>query len=71
MLFRSAGAVHEHWLERLAAGERVDPVVMTRDALGHKQIQSTVSYLKSVTTAERTASFGAAARAVEAAIFDG
>lgn len=66
-----AGAVHEHWLDRLAAGERVDPVVMTRDALGHKQIQSTVSYLKSVTTAERTASFGAAARAVEAAIFDG
>lgn len=66
-----AGAVHSHWLERLATGERVDPLVQTQNALGHRQVQSTVSYLKSVSAEERAASFGAAARAVEAAIFEG
>jgi integrase len=59
-------AVYGLWLGRLAKGERVDPLRQTQQALGHRHIQSTTSYLKSVTTEERGASFDAAAAAVEA-----
>lgn len=60
------GSVYTHWLGRLAAGEKVDPVRLCQSALGHRSIESTIRYLKSVSTEEQAASFGAAAATVEA-----
>lgn len=57
-------AVYGAWLERLANGERVDVLRQTQDALGHKNIQSTIAYLKTVTVEDRAASFHAASRAL-------
>ena len=60
-----AASVYGNWLERLAKGERVDVLRQTQDALGHKNIQSTIAYLASVTVEDRAASFHAASRALE------
>ena len=54
-------SVYGTWLDRLAAGERVDILRQTQEALGHKNIQSTLAYLSSVTVEDRAASFKAAA----------
>jgi integrase len=59
-------AVYGSWLDRLAKGEKVDPIRQTQEALGHKNIQSTIAYLASVTVEDRAASFHAASRPVEA-----
>ena len=59
-------AVYAAWLSRLAKGEQVDPLRQTQDALGHRNIQSTTAYLKSVTVEDRAASFRAASGALEA-----
>ena len=40
-----ANRVYEWALERQAAGERIDPLRVTQKALGHKSINSTISYL--------------------------
>jgi len=58
--------VYKNWLERLAKGERVDVLRQTQEALGHKNIQSTIAYLASVTVEDRAASFHAASHALEA-----
>lgn len=58
-------AVYSAWLARLAQGEHVDPLRQTQEALGHRNIQSTIAYLASVTTQDRAASFAAASRALE------
>ena len=57
-------SVYGAWLERLAKGERVDVLRQTQEALGHKNIQSTIAYLKTVTVEDRAASFHAASRAL-------
>ena len=58
-------AVYGNWLGRLAKGERVDPLRQTQEALGHKNIQSTIAYLASVTVEDRASSFHAASQALE------
>ena len=61
-------AVYSAWLARLAKGEHVDPLRQTQEALGHRNIQSTIAYLASVTVEDRTASFTAASQALEACL---
>lgn len=58
-------AVYGAWLDRLAKGERVDVLRQTQEALGHKNIQSTIAYLATVTVEDRASSFHAASRALE------
>lgn len=40
-----ANRVYEHFLERMACGEKLDPFRLTSKALGHRRIDSTDAYL--------------------------
>ena len=59
-----AGAVYSDLLDRLARGEKVDPLRRVQSALGHRKIESTMQYLRSVTPEERAQSFEAASLAL-------
>jgi len=58
-------SVYSSWINRLADGERVDVLRQTQEALGHKSLQSTISYLASVTVEDRASSFQAASEMLQ------